>query len=1599
MAVFIRKFQEGGNTKVNNQEQPQEQNVNSEVQSPKFVIGNYQIDVDSFYNDLERNFQTFRNMYEGTWTNKEREEILRDHDLFLRNLKAGNILGIDDAGRFSIVDAQNSGIDFSQNGSWGRYSYFVKQIADAEKRQNTTSSTPKKKFTNTSIIEDIYSNFFGGAENPDYRSFFDLDEVVDDGNGNKVRGVKNRVNALLDLLDENYLSKFDDADESLGGLEGVKTRIDRLRNALADGTLDNEDFASASALGLNLRGLLSTDGNLKFDDRGNLLQEETTPEATAQTEAEELRELVYGKKVSPKELVNRIKSWDSNLSVSSNVGVDRNFKATDYLAERMKTRNEDATFVSNYYRNDFFPKFFENLKTYTPDYLLQNPDVTVSTWQGQQKLSDYIRINLTLAIRNKLYGGGASLLQDSIYNELNQIVGSNFWTVPGSFDEETGTISLFNPDTGDYKRVSIHNQNLKFISPVDNKPHTLLEDYVYGSGVASAKKGAKLQLGGNINALAQRTDTDADRNLAFSQLFVKPTQQPTQQQPTTEEEKATAQQEYLQSTEFNDADIRELTSAGLDLASLGAAYIPGIGTAASAVTGLTSTGLHTYNLATDKNGFTLGDFGETVGNVALDVAGLIPFFGTPAKLAKLKGPVKVILKFAPWLIGAFGAAQLPEAAASLKKLASEGVESLTVQDYRNITNGIMAVTGAVQYHGIGKPRAKAMEAASGRITKEVGEFDVNIKNADGSIETKKVKIDSEELPEFRRKLEEAGKDKEKYNKVIQESPSIKRQMGEGFDMANVSAAKEHRIAFGQRVPFTSKTPGLKTNTEIVGGTDRLGNDLDARMFRGMQNFAEEASFEFKNPFNGYWERRYNVSETPTRATETPRATEASTPRTETPRTETPSTEAPKTEAPKTESELKVPAQKAQEFLNKFENILTPAEKRKVKGIIKRNPDKTTVLDELINRVEREKGTRPTNKGRNAKSATDSSSEKIKTSQKGSKLQTVVELRKQGGILKGQSGLSKENFYDLYKYKKLGNEELKTHNQNANKSQLNDHNNDFGLLKSYQKNEAYTSNSDLVRSDLQNYFTQGKFDSLQKFVDEYNNDARLIRLFWDNPHMANTEYGDNVRAHNQRFKRMFASRSQSNNENSAYNIGYQDNIEDVMGTSTWMRRMDRYKDQFDVNNPILSRIHKIDLGNGNFGYVYKKANGDIDILNNDVAEKILNNQSNNQKQPEDNSQIPGVNEQPGDNTSGNDWDWDVAGVLGGNSGVGTRKQIDLYKYLPATLAFGRMLGDIDATNRRTKRYLSQLQVPLQSPWQFHRQVYGDYGSLKYAEDQAAQIQSQMSRPQTSNATLSMLGRLEAAKLAAEQRWKGYLADNQMIHKTYEQSAAEEKENTKRRTDVANVNRGLLADAARTRAGILASADAANHNSLDAWLMNYVEKPIQEEAYKRQAYQDWYDYISMGPMEYDFTGDPVLKDFNDQIAAISDTDPQRDEKRNAILNQAANYRAWKAKDYRLAQLAKFRRMKPYIQQKFPLDDYGTYYTTGVATPTYVARSGGSLETKTKKSKDSSYPTAVIRAKSKDNDRLIKQILEVIRNHKDLAKGVRMTDYSKYIIKDQK
>jgi hypothetical protein len=69
-----------------------------------------------------------------------------------------------------------------------------------------------------------------------------------------------------------------------------------------------------------------------------------------------------------------------------------------------------------------------------------------------------------------------------------------------------------------------------------------------------------------------------------------------------------------------------------------------------------------------------------------------------------------------------------------------------------------------------------------------------------------------------------------------------------------------------------------------------------------------------------------------------------------------------------------------------------------------------------------------------------------------------------------------------------------------------------------------------------------------------------------------------------------------------------------------------------------------------------------------------------------------NREPADN--GNDMNWDRTRYGAGASGEGTKSKFDYYKYLPAALAWSRMMGDINSTNRRTNEYINSLQAPLQ-----------------------------------------------------------------------------------------------------------------------------------------------------------------------------------------------------------------------------------------------------------------------------------------------------------------
>lgn len=153
------------------------------------------------------------------------------------------------------------------------------------------------------------------------------------------------------------------------------------------------------------------------------------------------------------------------------------------------------------------------------------------------------------------------------------------------------------------------------------------------------------------------------------------------------------------------------------------------------------------------------------------------------------------------------------------------------------------------------------------------------------------------------------------------------------------------------------------------------------------------------------------------------------------------------------------------------------------------------------------------------------------------------------------------------------------NQNAS------HGNAGDLSIPFYKNLTYTSQSNLVGQDLQSYYNsafQGK--SLEDYVNGYNANAAKIRGYWDQER-AYRQAG--ASEHNRLFKNMFGNRS--NNSNDVWNIGYDPKLDDVVGSSTWLRRMDRYEKEFDAlsDEEKKARVHKIDLGGGNVGYVYKR----------------------------------------------------------------------------------------------------------------------------------------------------------------------------------------------------------------------------------------------------------------------------------------------------------------------------------------------------------------------------------------------------------------------------
>jgi hypothetical protein len=316
-------------------------------------------------------------------------------------------------------------------------------------------------------------------------------------------------------------------------------------------------------------------------------------------------------------------------------------------------------------------------------------------------------------------------------------------------------------------------------------------------------------------------------------------------------------------------------------------------------------------------------------------------------------------------------------------------------------------------------------------------------------------------------------------------------------------------------------------------------------------------------------------------------------------------------------------------------------------------------------------------------ATEEASAKIGTSKKGSKLDLLISYKKQGGIVKAKPG----NKFDTGVKRKSNSSWTKdvfSGYKNHILDRLSKEGDDYFLwLNEMQSRHAKIYNA--AGGENGNWQRVAYRDPSNQ-VAQYQQD---YRGGMDNSNVYN-RYGTIKLPEGYNYN--FNTTGIAPHQSERYDIsgprrtsgdwGSKDYLIDNLYSSiTDDRRLLGRKGDWDENSEEFLNFKK-ELNDRGFDIYLDSENDNYYKL-----KKLPSRDPSQQTEAIPQEEIPGNDN--GDIDDGNDMDWDKAGYGVGDSGEGTRKQIDLYKYLPATLAFGRMLGDIDSTNRRTKEYLRRL----------------------------------------------------------------------------------------------------------------------------------------------------------------------------------------------------------------------------------------------------------------------------------------------------------------------
>lgn len=553
--------------------------------------------------------------------------------------------------------------------------------------------TPKSKFNaNEFLTKEISKRWYGG-NNIDFDNWF------------KNRAENDR-NALLGEIFNNadYNKLYQDYDWNDTGItsaEDLAARFKGFGSAIVNNKLDNDDYNRFAELGGS--------GLDKFMKETKEVQEPTTEQtklkaweeearAAGATTPEAISAYVQGKqreeadknaaiiKANEQDIYNRErdKYFDDFVSQNPFKGTISGYVASDTSYNPEKQND----FISTTYGDNYggFTKYMQAVLN--PKYFSGE---LKQTQNGNDVTSQHLANNLDIALKS-------GYLDD---------LGDGNYGIPGTYNYDNWSFISYNPSTRQYKETSmLANQNYR----------KLLAYKEYDKRKSSIKKD------GGIMKYQQGGDTKEAAYLRYKQQFAENKKEKKQQvaakakatNRTPEQVEAGGRKPMSEDWEYE--DYARLVSAGADVGSMIASFVPGYGTIASAGLGLGSTvGNFTADLADES--VSLGSaFGNAALGLGMDVVGLIPGLGAAGKGSKI---VKNLLKVAPKLMTIWGTStSFAPAMQAFNKLRDKGASEMTVDDWRALSNGLTAAAGATRW-GASSARNKILTNKYGTTTRTV----------------------------------------------------------------------------------------------------------------------------------------------------------------------------------------------------------------------------------------------------------------------------------------------------------------------------------------------------------------------------------------------------------------------------------------------------------------------------------------------------------------------------------------------------------------------------------------------------------------------------------------------------------------------------------------------------------------------------------------------------------------------------------------------------------------------------------------------------------------------------------------------------------------